>query len=49
MGWQATSFHDGVADSLMYTQTHVQSGRSMLQARPLCHACILAETPKEIH
>lgn len=27
-------FHDGVAGSLMYTQTHVQSGRSMLQARP---------------
>ena len=29
-------FHDGVAESLMYTQSHVQSGRSMLAGpRPL--------------
>lgn len=26
-------FHDGVAESIMYTQTHVQSGRSLLQAK----------------
>jgi hypothetical protein len=43
-------FHDGVAESLMYTQTHVQSGRIMLAGpKPLlsCAHHPRRDTPKK--